>query len=178
MVPSRFGIATCLALLSACGGSTSTGSADASGDGTITDVRSQDTTTPGDASGEGAADAPADAGGDGGAPGDSSDDGVILADGACGCAPYWCGCGACNPGDIACTVNPPPCGLGCASACPELQQTTCACQNDRCIRGGIDAGAVGCLADHDCPLGDCCAFIQGKGHCTPVGSTCCVTPCP
>jgi hypothetical protein len=115
-----------------------------------------------------------------GTAGDTGDagGGGDAADGGCACEPYWCGCGACNPGDISCSVSPPPCDRGCASSCPELAQTTCSCEEGRCIRGGIDASAVGCLKDEDCPQGDCCAFAQGAGHCATSPNTCCINPCP
>jgi hypothetical protein len=103
---------------------------------------------------------------------------VYGADGACNCQPYWCGCGACDPSQIACTVNPPVCARGCASSCPELAQTTCACSGGRCVRGGIDASSIGCVLDTDCPAGDCCARAQGRAFCTTAPSTCCSVPCP
>jgi hypothetical protein len=148
---------------------------------------------------EGGPDATADSAGDDGSHGDAMGDtapfdavvdavdggggDVILPDGACGCMPYWCGCGQCNPSQIACTANPPPCGLGCASGCPELQQVTCTCQDGRCVRGGIDAGGIGCVVDQDCPPGDCCAHVGpvGPGHlgqCKPNGDMCCGAGCP
>jgi hypothetical protein len=148
---------------------------------TITTLGGPDATAADAASGDAnsdatiGTDAPTDGGGGGG--GD-----VLLADGGCGCAPFWCGCGVCDPTTIACTVNPPPCGLGCASACPELTQVTCQCENGRCIRGGIDAGGIGCIHDEDCPSGDCCAHaghpLAGTGQCQPAGSTCCIAACP
>jgi hypothetical protein len=98
---------------------------------------------------------------------------VIAADGACKCQPYWCGCGACSPGQIACTVDPPVCARGCASSCPELQQVTCSCEQGRCVRGGIDAAAIGCLQDEDCPPGNCCARISANSFCTTAPNQCC-----
>jgi hypothetical protein len=103
---------------------------------------------------------------------------VYSADGACNCQPYWCGCGACDPGLIACDIKPPVCALGCASGCPELAQATCTCDQGRCVRAGIDASTLGCVQDVDCPAGSCCARIQGKAFCTPAPSTCCTVACP
>jgi hypothetical protein len=37
---------------------------------------------------------------------------VLASDGACKCQPYWCGCGACGAGQIACTVDRPVCARG------------------------------------------------------------------
>jgi hypothetical protein len=99
---------------------------------------------------------------------------VIAADGACKCQPYWCGCGACSPGQIACTVDPPVCARGCASSCPELQQVACSCDQGRCVRGGIDAAAIGCLQDEDCPPGNCCAHISANSFCATAPNQCCV----
>jgi hypothetical protein len=103
---------------------------------------------------------------------------VYSADGACTCQPYWCGCGACNPGYIACDINPPVCALGCMSSCPEFAQVTCTCDQGRCVRGGVDASTIGCVQDVDCPDGNCCAHAQGKGYCAPAGNTCCRVACP
>src|SRR5215467_9999118 len=113
-----FALSFALLLAGCSGNSFTTAGADATTDGTSgDDGGSLDAT-----------------GGDGtihdGAGGD-----VYRPDGACACEPYWCGCGLCNPDDIACTVNPPGCPLGCASGCPELQLTTCHCEEGRCIRG-------------------------------------------
>jgi hypothetical protein len=141
-----------------------------SGDGAGSDGTGGDATASDGSPSDGAANE--------GAASDAGGSDVTSGDGACACEPYWCGCGACNPGDIACTVNPPPCNRGCASSCPELQQTTCSCEEGRCIRSGVDASAIGCLKDEDCPQGDCCAFAQGAGHCATSPNTCCITPCP
>ncbi len=119
---------------------------------------------------------------DGSTPVDSSFDAevadVYTADGGCGCQPYWCGCGPCDPAQIACTVNPPVCARGCLSSCPEMAQTTCACNQGRCVRGGIDASSIGCVLDTDCPVGDCCARAQGKAFCATAPNTCCNVACP
>ncbi len=140
-----------------CGGSTDLGGADAMADGT-TDGSSSDSAT------------------------DSGGGDVLAPDGACECVPYWCGCGACDPGAIACTVNPPPCALKCMSSCTALQQTTCTCDQGRCIRHGIDAGSIGCIHDEDCPPGGCCAHVGavgpgGLGHCSTPPDPCCVGQC-
>ena len=150
------------------------------GSNTETVAGGEDATTPDGTAGEGGrVDAPSDGTALDSSSIDAGPGDVYAADGACACVPYWCGCGACNPGDIACTVNPPACSRGCVSSCPQLQQTTCTCSPEgRCLREGIDASTIGCLADEDCPVGDCCAFAQGKGTCAPNGNTCCKTPCP
>jgi hypothetical protein len=103
---------------------------------------------------------------------------VYSADGACNCQPYWCGCGACDPSAIACDVSPPVCARGCVSSCPELAQVTCTCDQGRCVRGGIDASALGCVQDIDCPAGQCCGHSHSGGFCAPLGSTCCTVACP
>jgi hypothetical protein len=103
---------------------------------------------------------------------------VYSSDGACNCQPYWCGCGACDPSAIACDINPPVCARGCASSCPELAQVTCTCDQGRCVRGGIDASAIGCVQDIDCPAGQCCGHSHSGGFCAPLGSTCCTVACP
>ena len=103
---------------------------------------------------------------------------VYGADGGCACEPYWCGCGTCDPSQIACDISPPVCARGCASSCAEIAQTTCTCDQGRCVRGGIDASSIGCVQDLDCPVGDCCARAQGKGFCATAPNTCCTVACP
>jgi hypothetical protein len=167
--------ALAFARLTGCGGSTlvEQGGKDATADGRSRDAGTDATRT--DGASDGAVDSRLDVATDAGG-GD-----VLLADGACGCAPDWCGCGTCDPGAIACTAAPPPCGLGCASGCPQLAEVTCACHEGRCIRGGIDAGSIGCFHDEDCPPGDCCAHagasIGGLGHCATNGDPCCSGLC-
>jgi hypothetical protein len=108
---------------------------------------------------------------------------VLTADGACKCQPYWCGCGPCGAGQIACTVDRPACARGCLSSCPELQQVTCGCDQGRCVRSGVDA-SVACFIDQDCPAGDCCAHVGSSasdiasGTCTMAPNTCCGAGCP
>jgi hypothetical protein len=80
-------------------------------------------------------------------------------DGACECRRYWCGCGICDPSQIACTASPTAiCARGCNSSCPEYLQTTCGCDSQgRCVRSGIDAAGIGCMLNVDCPPGLCCS---------------------
>jgi hypothetical protein len=162
-------------------GGADTGGADAGG----TDARGTVDSSGLDGAGLGDA-----LGGADGSIGDSSQDydtGAIVdaggsevnaPDGACLCEPYWCGCGACDPAQIACAVDPPPCTRGCLSSCPPLAQVTCSCDRGRCIRSGVDASTVGCLTIDDCPPGQCCALAQGHGTCATPPNTCCNVPCP
>jgi hypothetical protein len=86
------------------------------------------------------------------------DSSVYASDGACECKPYWCGCGTCDPAQIACTVNAPSCARGCLSSCVAFTQVSCTCDpSGRCVRSGVDAATIGCLENQDCPVGDCCA---------------------
>jgi hypothetical protein len=86
------------------------------------------------------------------------DSGVFAPDGACECQPYWCGCGVCDPAQIACTVGAPACARGCLSSCVALTQVACSCDlRGRCVRSGVDAATIGCMQTRDCPVGDCCA---------------------
>ena len=175
--------------LAACGGSDS-----GSGDTTDSSVDAlADTTVGGDSStgdtgggGDSAKDTASDTapGGDTGS-GDVAPDtngGDAPSDGACACAPDWCGCGTCDPTQIVCTKSPPGCPLGCASSCPQLATTTCSCESDRCVRSGI-TGDIACYKDPDCPPGDCCAHagpvgVGGRGRCRPDGDPCCGAGCP
>jgi hypothetical protein len=144
-------------------------------DGPSDSLMGRDST--GDDNGDGGTGIDAATAGDAGSMADAAAD-VLTADGACACQPYWCGCGTCDPAQIACAVNPPPCTRGCASSCVALQQVTCTCDQGRCIRSGVDASTIGCLVDQDCPLGDCCAHLPTGSSCATAPNTCCTLPCP
>lgn len=153
-------------------------------DGGAADVTVADAPPAGDSATDGSvADAPmAETGAADVAVGDAGEADVVGADGACDCVPYWCGCGQCDPAQIACTVNPPPCVRGCLSSCPELQQTTCTCDRGHCVRSGVDA-SLGCLRDDDCPVGDCCSHVGPvgpgvPGSCVTAPNLCCGARCP
>lgn len=173
-----------------CGTSTTTSSAGK-------DAAADDAAAAGDgvAAGDGAHGPAADAGtsaappdsGDGGGVHDASavdsnatdlDAGVLAPDGACLCRPYWCGCGVCDPGQVACTVSAAVCARGCNSSCVELTQVACSCNpTGRCARSHVDAAAIGCLQDQDCPVGDCCArsspAFDTTGSCVAAPNAAC-----
>jgi hypothetical protein len=121
--------------------------------------------------------------GDAALPMDGGGPDVLTADGACACQRYWCGCGPCSAGQIACTVGRAGCARGCNSSCPELQQVMCGCDQGRCVRSGVDA-SIACFIDQDCPIGDCCAHVGSSapdiasGTCTMAPNACCGAGCP
>jgi hypothetical protein len=120
-----------------------------------------------DDGGEG--DATLDASRDSGFPVDSGIlDAAELSDGPC--KPYWCGCGRCNPADIACSHVALGCTRQCDSDCPELLQVTCRSINHNCVRFGVDAAAIGCTDNLDCPPWMCCPVVNAQySHCVASG---------
>jgi len=110
---------------------------------------------------------------EGGAVIDARASDASTAEGGCECKPYWCGCGTCNPAQIACVRNPPTCSLGCSSSCSALAQVTCDCEADRCVRNGVDASAIACLSDEGCPPSECCAYVASTSYCVAAPNTCC-----
>jgi hypothetical protein len=178
-----FGAAATLACSGSAGTPAGAGAADATADGTMAADTGGDVTMPVDSGVPEPVDSrmsePVDSGVFEGASGFGLVD-VYAPDGACLCGPYWCGgCGEqCDPITIACTVGPPACSPGCAQ-CPALAQVTCACEDGRCIRGGLDAKVVGCVRDQDCPSSDCCSHVGAAylGTCMPSPYPCCGTPC-
>jgi hypothetical protein len=91
---------------------------------------------------------------------------VYAADGACACEPYWCGCGRCDPAQIACTVNPPPCLRAASRAAPSCVRSD-ACAAKAAASGNDLEGATAPIAALvDTPPARCRASAGTRGRTT------------